>query len=254
MKKPFILISNDDGYHANGIKSLVAMVSSFAEVLVVAPESGRSGFSGAFSVTTPLRLKPRHNMPNAEVWSCNGTPVDCVKLALDQFCQNRRPDLILSGINHGDNSSVNTHYSGTMGAAMEGCMKYIPSIAFSSCDYDVNADLSPLAPYVQRIVQKVLSEGLPKGICLNVNFPAGKDFQGVKACRMAYAQWIKEVVKERHPRDFDYFWMVGEYRCDEPEAEDTDYWALAHNYVAITPTQMDVTAHEFIKEVNSWEL
>lgn len=253
-KRPLILISNDDGYHANGIKALVAMLKDMADLIVCAPEAARSGFSRAFSATTPLRLKRRHNMGDVEVWSCNGTPVDCVKLTLDQFCRNHRPDLILGGINHGDNSSVNTHYSGTMGVAMEGCMKYIPSVAFSSCDYNENANLEPLRPYVQQIVAKVLAEGLPKGVCLNVNFPVGGDFRGVRICRMTFGSWVKEVVKEHHPRGYDYFWMVGEYRNDEPDAEDTDQWALAHRYVSITPTQMDVTAYGAMDKLRGWNL
>lgn len=253
-KRPLILISNDDGYHANGIKALAAMLKDMADLIVCAPEAARSGFSCAFSATTPLRLKRRHNMGDVEVWSCNGTPVDCVKLALDQFCRDRRPNLILGGINHGDNSSVNSHYSGTMGVAMEGCMKYIPSVAFSSCDYNENANLEPLRPYVQQIVTKVLAEGLPKGVCLNVNFPVGGDFRGVRICRMTFGSWVKEVVRERHPRGYDYFWMVGEYRNDEPDAEDTDQWALAHRYVSITPTQMDVTAYEAMDRLRGWDI
>ena len=136
IKRPFILISNDDGYHANGIKTLVSFLKDHADVLVCAPEAARSGFSCAFSAATPLRLKRRHNMGDVEVWSCNGTPVDCVKLALSELCGHRKPDLVLGGINHGDNSTVNNHYSGTMGVAREGGMKYIPSVAFSTCNYD----------------------------------------------------------------------------------------------------------------------
>lgn len=253
-KKPFILISNDDGYHANGIKTLVSFLKEWADILVIAPESARSGFSCAFSATTPLRLKRRHNMGDAEVWSCNGTPVDCVKLGLDQFCRDRRPDLILGGINHGDNSSVNSHYSGTMGVAMEGCMKYIPSIAFSTCNYDENADLRYLRDDVVRICKAVLDKGLPKGVCLNVNFPKMPPFKGTKICRMTFGSWIHEVVKEHHPRGYDYYWMVGEYRNDEPEAADSDQYALSHGYIAITPTQMDVTAYSFMKELEDWKL
>ena len=221
-KRPFILIANDDGYHSHGIRQLVDFVSEMADVLVVAPEGARSGYSCAFSATDYLRLKPRHNMGNIEVWSCSGTPVDCVKIALSQLCQGRRPDLILSGINHGDNSSVNNHYSGTMGAALEGCMKYIPSVAFSSCYYDEEANLEPLRPYVQQIVRKVLSEGLPKGICLNVNFPARQHFEGVKVCRMTFGSWVEEIDKCRHPRGYDYYWVVGHYHNDEPGIEGTD--------------------------------
>lgn len=254
INRPFILISNDDGYHANGIKFLVSFLKEKADLLVCAPESARSGFSCAFSATTPLRLKRRHNMGDVEVWSCNGTPVDCVKLALDQLCTTRKPDLILGGINHGDNSTVNNHYSGTMGVAMEGCMKYIPSVAFSSCDYHTDADYSYLGDDVCKIVDKVLTEGLPKGICLNVNFPERPPFKGVKICRMTFGRWVNEIVKEQHPRGYDYFWMVGHFHNDEPEAADSDQWALNHGYVAITPTKMDVTAYEYIEHLNEWNL
>lgn len=253
-KRPFILIANDDGYHSHGIRQLVDFVSEMADVLVVAPEGARSGYSCAFSATDYLRLKVRHNMGNAEVWSCSGTPVDCVKIALSQLCQGRRPDLILSGINHGDNSSVNNHYSGTMGAALEGCMKYIPSVAFSSCYYDEEANLEPLRPYVQQIVRKVLSEGLPKGICLNVNFPARQHFEGVKVCRMTFGSWVEEIDKCRHPRGYDYYWVVGHYHNDEPGIEGTDQYALDNGYVAITPTKVDVTAYDFMKQLQDWKL
>lgn len=253
-KRPFILIANDDGYHSHGIRQLVDFVSEMADVLVVAPEGARSGYSCAFSATDYLRLKVRHNMGNIEVWSCSGTPVDCVKIALSQLCQGRRPDLILSGINHGDNSSVNNHYSGTMGAALEGCMKYIPSVAFSSCYYDEEANLEPLRPYVQQIVRKVLSEGLPKGICLNVNFPARQHFEGVKVCRMTFGSWVEEIDKCRHPRGYDYYWVVGHYHNDEPGIEGTDQYALNNGYVAITPTKVDVTAYDFMKQLQNWKL
>ena len=253
-KRPFILIANDDGYHSHGIRQLVDFVSEMADVLVVAPEGARSGYSCAFSATDYLRLKPRHNMGNIEVWSCSGTPVDCIKIALSQLCCDRRPDLILSGINHGDNSSVNNHYSGTMGAALEGCMKYISSVAFSSCYYDEEANLEPLRPYVQQIVRKVLSEGLPKGICLNVNFPARQHFEGVKVCRMTFGSWVEEIDKCRHPRGYDYYWVVGHYRNDEPGIEGTDQWALDNGYVAITPTKVDVTAYDFMKQLQNWKL
>lgn len=252
-ERPLILISNDDGYHSPGIHALVDMVSDLADVLVCAPEAARSGFSCAFSAVDYLRLKRRNDIGTAQVWSCSGTPVDCVKLALDQLCPNRRPDLILGGINHGDNSSVNNHYSGTMGIAMEGCLKYIPSIAFSSCFYNEDANLEPLRPYVVQLVKKVLAEGLPKGVCLNVNFPAEESFRGFKVCRMTYGRWVDEIVTARHPRGYDYYWVVGRYQNDEPENTDTDQWALNHGYVAVTPTTMDVTAYEFLYKIKHWE-
>ena len=251
-KKPLILISNDDGYHSGGMRYLCEFLSDMADLLVCAPESARSGYACAFSAVPPLYLKRRKDIAGAQVWSCTGTPVDCVKIALDQLTPDRRPDLIIGGINHGDNSTVNNHYSGTMGVAMEGCLKYIPSIAFSSCDYDPDADLSYLRDYVRRIVRRVLDEGLPKGVCLNVNFPKVSSFAGVRVCRMGYGSWIHEVVKERHPRGGHYYWMVGEYRDDEPGATDNDRWALAHGFVAITPTRMDVTSYETMEQMKDW--
>lgn len=251
-KRPLILIANDDGYKAKGINSLIDMVRDMGDVLVCAPEGGRSGFACAFSATTPLTLTLRHREEGVEVWSCNGTPVDCVKMALAELCP-RKPDLVLGGINHGDNASVNTHYSGTMGVTMEGCMKYIPSVAFSLCDYRADADFEPLRPHVRQMVQRVLREGLPTGVCLNVNFPLAPAFQGVKVCRMAKGTWGNEVTRCHHPRGYDYWWMVGQYTNDEPEAADTDNWALGHGYVAITPTQVDVTAYEALANMKDWE-
>ena len=251
-KKPLILISNDDGYHAKGINSLIEWVCELGYVIVCAPERARSGYACAFSATTPLTLRLRRKMEGVEMWSCNGTPVDCVKMALAELCP-RKPDLVIGGINHGDNASVNTHYSGTMGVTMEGCMKYISSVAFSLCDYRDDADFSPLRPYVVQMVRRVLAEGLPLGVCLNINFPLVPQYQGVRICRMARGTWGNEVTKCHHPRGYDYWWMVGEYTNDEPDAEDTDNWALQHGYIAITPTRVDVTAYEVLQQMKDWE-
>ncbi len=254
-QRPLILISNDDGYHAGGIKRLVEFVKDLGDILVCAPEGHRSGFSCAFTANSPLRLKERHNMGNdVRVYSCDGTPVDCVKLAIDQFCRDHQPDLIIGGINHGDNSTINNHYSGTMGVALEGCMKNIPSIAFSLCDHRSDADFLPLKDYIREITRRVLAEGLPKGVCLNVNFPLAPEFKGVKVCRMTYGRWIHEVKTCDHPRGGLYHWLVGEYYNDEPMAEDSDQWALNNGYVAITPTTIDVTAYDFMDKVRSWNL
>ncbi len=250
--RPLILISNDDGYHAKGINCLIEWVRELGDIIVCAPERARSGFACAFSATTPLTMKLRRKSEEVEVWSCNGTPVDCVKMALAELCP-RKPDLVIGGINHGDNASVNTHYSGTMGVTMEGCMKYIPSIAFSLCDHRDDADFEPMRPYVRQMVQRVLDEGLPLGVCLNINFPLASEFKGVKVCRMAKGTWGNEVTKCRHPRGYDYWWMVGTYHNDEPDAEDTDNWALNHGYIAITPTQIDVTAYEMLAKMKGWE-
>lgn len=260
--KPLILISNDDGYEAKGINELLRMIRDYGDVIVCAPEGPRSGQSCAFSATVPLTLTLRSHEPGVVTWSCNGTPVDCVKMALSELCP-RKPDIVIGGINHGDNASVNAHYSGTMGVTLEGCMKYIPSLAFSLCDQQADADFRPLEPYVRKIVEQVLSKGLPKGVCLNVNFPKldetedslqKTDYLGVRVCRMAFGSWYNETSKFHHPRGYDYWWMVGHYKNDEPEAEDTDRWALEHGYVAITPTQIDLTAHDALDKIKSWQL
>ena len=253
-KRPLILISNDDGYQAKGINSLIDMLRDMGDILVCAPDSARSGFSCAFSATVPLRLIKQWEDEGVQVWSSNGTPVDCVKLALSELLGGRKPDLVLGGINHGDNASVNSHYSGTMGVVMEGCMKYIPSIAFSLCDHNEDADFEPLRPYVRLLTKHVLNLGLPKGVCLNVNFPkkgdndgfrtVKGDYRGVRVCRMANGSWNNEITTCHHPRGYDYYWMVGHYTDDEREAQDTDSWALDHGYVAITPTTADLTAYE----------
>lgn len=250
-QRPLVLISNDDGYQAKGIRSLIGFLSTMdLDILVCAPDSPRSGFSRAFSATKPLHLTRRPSeWDNVEIWSSDGTPVDCVKLAVSELCKGRTPALVVSGINHGDNSSVNCHYSGTMGVALEACMKYLPAVAFSLCDLDADADFTPLAGYIRKLVADTLEHGLPRGICLNVNFPKGADFRGVRVCRMAYARWTNEVVSCRHPRGFNYYWMVGDLHDDEPEAEDSDQWALRHGYVAITPTRLDYTAYEFFSEM-----
>ncbi|MBQ9669036.1 MAG: 5'/3'-nucleotidase SurE [Prevotella sp.] len=251
--RPLILISNDDGYEARGINCLVDMLSPMADIVVCAPEGPRSGFSCAFSATTPLLLTLRQRREGVEIWSCNGTPVDCVKMALAEIITDRRPDMVIGGINHGDNASVNSHYSGTMGVTIEGCMKYIPSVAFSICDHRADADFEPLRPYIVEFTRRVLAEGLPKGVCLNINFPVVEAFSGVRVCRMAEASWTNELRKCHHPRGYDYYWMVGTYQNDEPESDDTDNWALQHGYIAITPTTIDVTAYEALRQMKDWE-
>ncbi len=251
--RPLILISNDDGYQAKGINSLTDMVRDMGDVLVCAPDGPRSGQSLAFSATIPLTLTLQRKEEGVEVWSCNGTPVDCVKMALAELCP-RKPDMVIGGINHGDNASVNTHYSGTMGVTMEGCMKHIASVAFSLCDYRADADFEPLRPFIRQVTGSVLREGLPEGVCLNVNFPKAAEFKGVRVCRMSRGSWGREVTRCHHPRGYDYWWMVGQYVNDEPEATDTDRWALDNGYVSVTPEHVDVTAYEAMDFLRSWNL
>lgn len=252
--RPLILISNDDGFRAKGINSLIDMLRPLGDIIVCAPDGARSGYSCAFSAASPLFLNKICSEEGLQVWSCSGTPIDCVKLAYSELCPERKPDIVVSGINHGDNASVNTRYSGTMGAVFEGAMKRIPSVAFSLCNHNEDADFSPMTEVVRKITAKVIKEGLPDGVCLNVNCPDAPTYKGIKSCRMAYGDWENEVVRSRHERGFDYYWLVGNYNCYEPDAEDTDRWALDHGYVAITPSKVDITSFEGVELVKSWNL
>lgn len=245
MPKPFLLISNDDGVNAPGLHFLVETLKPVADLLVVAPDGPRSGFSCSITSTLPLCYHVISDEPGCKIVSCTGTPTDCVKLALNAF-PDCKPDLVVGGINHGDNSSVNTHYSGTMGVVIEGALQGYPAIAFSLCNHSLNADFSPLAPYIVDFVFKAIAMGMPEMTCLNVNFPDCPSFAGVRICRMAHSRWEKELEERTHPWGKKYYWLVGNCRELEPEAEDTDRWALAHGYVAITPTNLDVTAHGLI--------
>ena len=252
-EKPLILISNDDGYHAKGLHSLVKMLADVAHIIVCAPEAGRSGFAGAFSVAEPLRLKRRKDIETAAVWSCSGTPVDCIKLAFSELLDGRKPHLVLSGINHGGNAAVNVHYSGTMGAVIEGCLKHVPAVGFSLCDESEEADFSPLRPVIRAIVRRVLTDGLPTDVCLNVNFPPTKQLKGIKVCRMNRGCWVNECEKKLHPRGFDYYWITGHFQSEEPDAADTDLWALNNGFVAVTPTRIDVTDYPSMERLQWME-
>lgn len=239
--KPYLIISNDDGYTAGGINFLIETLRPLADLLVVAPDQPRSGQGCAFTPTTPLRVKSIREEEGLRIYACNGTPVDCVKIAVNELME-RQPDLIIGGINHGDNASVNAHYSGTMGVATEAALQGFPSIAFSLCNHSASADFTPLRPYLIDMTFKAIAMGMPPFTCLNINFPNRPKFEGVKICRMAKSRWVNETVRRTHPYAGDYFWLVGECIDLEPEATDTDRWALAHGYVSVTPTTLDVTA------------
>lgn len=244
--RPFLLLSNDDGVQAPGLNFLIETLRPYADLLVMAPDSARSGFSCSITAAHPLTYRVLRREEGLTVCACSGTPTDCVKMALNLF-PDRKPDLVVGGINHGDNSSVNAHYSGTMGVAIEGALQGYPSVAFSLCDHREDADFSPLRPYLVDFMFKAIAVGLPPFTCLNINFPLAPRFKGVKVCRMARSRWQKEVEHRRHPWGADYYWLVGENVELEPEATDTDRWALAHGYVAVTPTQLDVTARELME-------
>lgn len=251
--KPLILISNDDGVAAKGLQQLIEMLRPIANLFVVAPDRARSGMGCAITADVPIQPNLIRAEEDVTVYSCTGTPIDCVKLALDQLLQ-RMPDMIVSGINHGGNASINVHYSGTMGVVLEGAMKGIPSVAYSLMDTDPNADFGPLEPYILHFTQLVLQNQLPFGTCLNVNFPAVEQFAGVRVCRMGYGSWQEEYFPTEHPHGGRYYWLGGEFTNDEPDEEDTDNWALARDYVAITPVMVDVTDHRFLDTLKDWDL
>lgn len=247
-EKPLILISNDDGLQAKGIRFLADAVKDFGHIVVVAPESPRSGAAMSITSRTPIRIEPESVEPDMEVYSCSGTPTDCIKLALETVVA-RKPDLVLGGVNHGDNSSVNVHYSGTMGLVLEGCMKHIPSIGFSSCFTSPDADFEPLRPYVRRIVSSVLARPLPEGICLNVNFPSLHEFRGMKVCRMSGGSWTNEWQKSVHPKGWTYYWLTGQFTGDDDDSE-TDTSALSDGFVSVTPLKLDMTAYSYLSELD----
>ena len=252
-KKPLILISNDDGVLAKGLHELIKTLEGLGEIVVMAPDGPRSGASGAITSELPVRYFKVSEGEDLTIYKCTGTPVDCVKLAMFELLP-RCPDLVVGGINHGDNSAVNVHYSGTMGVVIEGCLKGIPAIGYSLCDHDVDADFGPMLPYVRRIAEAVLNEGLPKGVCLNVNVPKDSALKGVRICRQTDASWGNEWYCGKHPKGGNYFWLTGKFTNNEPEASDTDRWALEHGYVAITPIQIDMTAYGMINRLKDWNL
>ncbi len=252
MHKPIILITNDDGIMAPGIRNLVAFMREIGDVVVVAPDKGQSGMGHAVTITHPLRLEKVDVDGDHQEFSCSGTPVDCVKLAVNKVLH-RKPDVLVSGINHGSNSSINVIYSGTMSAAIEGAMEGIPSIGFSLLDYSLDADFVSAKSYIQSIVRNVLAHGLPKGNCLNVNIPAvkTKQIKGVKVCRQADANWVEEFDHRKDPRGKDYYWLTGKFELFE-NSDETDEWALANNYISVVPVQFDFTAYPMIEKLKNW--
>ena len=250
--KPLILISNDDGYSAKGINELAKTLAGLGEIVIMAPDGPRSGASAAITSEFPVRYYKVKEEEGFTIYKCTGTPVDCVKLALFELLP-RCPDLIVGGINHGDNSAVNVHYSGTMGVVIEGCLKGVTSIGFSLCDHDAEADFKPMLPYVRKIAEQVLSKGLPKGTCLNVNAPKTDALKGLRICRQTDASWGSEWCRGQHPKGGEYFWLTGKFTNNEPDAEEADRWALEHGYVAITPIQIDMTAYALIDELKTWD-
>ncbi len=239
--KPVILITNDDGISAPGIRNLVEAVKDLGKIVVVAPDKPQSGMGHAITIGHPLRLHKVNIFEGIESWSCTGTPVDCVKLAVDKVLH-RKPDLCLSGINHGANHSINVIYSGTMSAAVEAAIESIPSAGFSLLDYNIEADFSGARKFVRMIVQNMLKTKLDKHTVLNVNIPSvpAELLKGIKICRQAYAKYIEDFIERADPHGKMYYWLTGEF-VNFDKGKDTDVWALANNYVSVVPVQFDLT-------------
>jgi len=248
---PSILVINDDGITAPGIKCLMDTMKELGRVVVVAPDSPQSGMGHAITVGKPLRFDKVDIYPDIEMYSCSGTPVDCVKLAVNRLFKGKKPDLCVSGINHGLNNSINVLYSGTMSAAVEGAIESIPSIGFSLDDYTLQADFSHCLKYVKEVATNVLEHGLLAGTLLNVNFPAGPHIKGIKICRQANAKWAEEFDERMDPHKRPYYWLTGVFQLNDG-GEDTDVWALEHGYASVVPVQFDMTAHHAIPMLHSW--
>lgn len=255
-KRPLILVTNDDGITAPGIRALIEVMNTIGEVFVVAPDAPQSAMGHAITINDTLycnRVTIAKDEPQTE-YSCSGTPVDCVKLAVNELLD-RKPDLCVSGVNHGSNSSINVIYSGTMSAAVEAGTVGIPSIGFSLLDYGMDADFEPAKKYIALMVKQCLKNGLPDGVILNVNIPKLPEnkIKGIKVCRQANAHWQEKFDKRQSPLGRDYYWLTGEF-INKDKGEDTDEWALANGYVSVVPVQYDLTAHHAIKEINTWDI
>ncbi|MBF0693889.1 MAG: 5'/3'-nucleotidase SurE [Flavobacterium sp.] len=254
-KKPLILVTNDDGITAPGVRKLISIMSELGTVVVVAPDKPQSAMGHAITINNTLYLN-QLSPENAEIteYSCSGTPVDCVKMAVSEILR-EKPDLCVSGINHGSNSSINIIYSGTMSAAVEAGIEGIPAIGFSLADFDWNADFDQAEPFVRKIATEVLKNGLPEGVLLNVNIPKLKkeEIKGIKVCRQAKAQWVEKFDKRQSPGGRNYYWLTGEF-VNQDKGEDTDEWALDNGFVSVVPVQFDLTAHHAMQQLNTWKL
>lgn len=246
-KKPLILITNDDGIHAKGINELIRGIRPLGKIVVIAPDGARSGMSSAISSINPVRLNLLAKERDLMVYSCSGTPVDCVKLGLNEIL-GQKPDLVLSGINHGSNSAICVIYSGTIGAAMEGAILGIPSVGVSLTERSSRADFTQAVQYAQWVARKVLEEGLPKGICLNLNVPNVPDVRGLKVCTQTMGYWTREFYKAEDPTGRPVYWLTGEFANEEPDNELSDEWALSQGYAALVPLHADMTAHYWVDE------
>jgi 5'-nucleotidase len=256
-QRPLILVTNDDGIYAGGMEALISVARKFGDVVAISSREPMSGMSHAITIKIPLRVKLVSEEPGLTRYMTNGTPVDGVKLVFNNLSE-RKPDLLLSGINHGSNSSSSVLYSGTMAAAMEGAINHIPSIGFSLLDYSPDADFSASLRYVEEVSRHVLENSLPDGICLNVNIPAlpSEKIKGIRICNQANGYWKEEFEKRTDPTGSEYYWLTGFFHNREPENGDsgTDEWALKNGYVSLVPISTDLTAYEVLESMKSLEL
>jgi len=254
-KRLQILVTNDDGVEAKGLAALIEMVQPYGDIYVVAPTHVNSGMSQAVTISTPVRLKTIQGTGNIKIYACTGTPTDCVKLAYSHILPNKRADILVSGINHGVNSSASVLYSGTLAATTEGIMYHTPSIGFSLCNYAADADFSACIPLGRKIIEKVLSENFGIDSFLNVNFPKLPldKIKGITICRQAKGVWREEFEKRTDPQGFDYYWLTGEYINEEPNANDTDESWLAKGYVTIVPQTLDLTHYAELEKIKNWK-
>ena len=250
-KRPLILVTNDDGVTAKGINCLVEVAKKFGDVVVVAPDKPQSAMGHAITINAILYVKEISTHENVRTVSTSGTPVDCVKLAVNEILD-RKPDLVLSGINHGSNASINVIYSGTMSAAVEAALEGIPAIGFSLLDYDHDADFTAAKHFAELIIPHVLENGIPKGVCLNVNIPKlpVQDIKGIKVCHQANANWEESFDKRTNPHGQTYYWLTGDF-VNYEVGEETDLWALDNGYVSVVPTQFDMTSYKSISDISN---
>ena len=251
MNKPLILVTNDDGVNAKGIAALIEIVKPLGEVVVMAPFHGNSGMSHAITVKVPIRYKKIREEENVTVYACDGTPVDCVKLGFNHLLE-KTPDFVVSGINHGANSSISVIYSGTMGAAMEGCLHGVPSVGFSLLDFQPDADFGKAKIFTAKIFQALLDNEMPRFTCLNVNIPTGVP-KGIRICRQARGKWMEEFEQRTDPHNRNYFWLTGTFMNFEEQSNDTDLHALDQQYVSIVPVKVDMTCYDALDEIKSWK-
>lgn len=254
-RKPLILISNDDGITAPGIRTLVEIMAEIGEVVVVAPNKPQSGMGHAITIGNALRLDENDIFDGIVAFECSGTPADCIKLAKHYVLKDNKPDLVVSGINHGSNSAISVIYSGTMSAAIEAAIEGLPAIGFSLCDYRHDADFSHTRDVIKKIALTALQKGIPKGTALNVNIPAKSDepLKGIRICRQNKGHWGEEFDERLDPYGRRYFWLTGSF-INQDKGEDTDEWALKNNYVSIVPCEFDLTAHHELSVLNEWGL